>query len=667
MDSGLPDSAVVALSVVLPLLAVCVTLVLVLVTRKRDLVDWFDFKFLYHHDPPPVGFLRGNFAPTPKEVTNPDLVVTRGELPASLDGCFLRNGPNPFFEPLGKYHWFDGDGMVHGVRIRGGRASYANRWIETSRLIQERRFGRPAFSKIGELTGKAGLFALASQNLKKRLGLLDLGMGTGTANTSLVFHHDKLLALYESDLPYALKVMCSGAVETIERATVEAADIVGGGGGKKGGAGFEQFTAHPKIDPRTGEMHFFGYNLRRAPHLTYGVLDAGGSLVKSIPIDLPHGPAMMHDMALTETYAVFLYMPLYFRPKEMVQGSGFPFVFDADLPSKFALLRRDAEDASGIQWFDLPAGMIFHAANAWDSEEDGKVYLYACSTSEYTLGDLISSNSTRYPMATEPSGSKSMMSAGGTARFMPGAHGGMSMMERARGTPLDFAVPPGKHQRMMSEDGGSSVGASSSFRDGGSSRDVLNLSGRDGGGSSTSLFEFTFDPKTGLATQAKIVDPRLCCDGAYMVEFPIVHPKFLSRPNRYVYLATFCDGMKTNGVVKCDLSMSGGGGGGGSAVVGRIRFGSKRFGGESIFVPRSQEEVGEEDDGFLMTFVWDAGRKTSFLLVHDARTMELVAEVDVRARVPFGFHGAWLGAEEMRKTRLGEGGNGEVRVDVGDG
>ena len=75
--------------------------------------------------------------------------------------------------------------------------------------------------------------------------------------------------------------------------------------------------------------------------------------------------------------------------------------------------------------------------------------------------------------------------------------------------------------------------------------------------------------------------------------------------------------------------------------------------------------MGEEEDGFLMTFVWDAGTKTSFLVVHDARALELVAEVDVRARVPFGFHGAWLGAEEMRKTRLGEG--GEVRVDVGDG
>ena len=47
--------------------------------------------------------------------------------------------------------------------------------------------------------------------------------------------------------------------------------------------------------------------------------------------------------------------------------------------------------------------------------------------------------------------------------------------------------------------------------------------------------------------------------------------------------------------------------------------------------------------------------------------MWLVAEVDVRARVPFGFHGAWLGAEEMRKTRLGGGWGGEVRVDVGDG
>ena len=99
-----------------------------------------------------MGFLRGNFAPTKSEVTLGDLPVTRGKLPENLNGVFLRNGPNPFFKPLGKYHWFDGDGMVHGVRIKNGRASYANRWIRTSRLRQEEDYGRPAFSKIGELS-----------------------------------------------------------------------------------------------------------------------------------------------------------------------------------------------------------------------------------------------------------------------------------------------------------------------------------------------------------------------------------------------------------------------------------------------------------------------------------------------------------------------------------
>ncbi|QDZ22021.1 carotenoid cleavage dioxygenase [Chloropicon primus] len=603
-------------------------------------MDWFDKRFVYPGEPPePVGFLKGNFAPTAEEVTLEDLEVTRGKLPDSLNGAYLRNGPNPYFKPNGKYHWFDGDAMVHGVRIKGGKASYANRYVDTARLSQEKAYGRAAFAKIGELTGKTGLLALLSESLKVKLGLLDKGKGSGCANTSLAFHGDKLLALYESDLPYEIKVMCTGAIETIGRATITAAEM---NGGRKAPKGFDQFTAHPKRDERTGELHFFGYNLREAPHLNYGVLDRAGNLVRSIPIDLPHGPAMMHDMALTETYAVFLYMPLYFRPKEMVGGEGFPFVFDPEMPSKFALLPRCAEDASQIQWFDLPSGMIFHTSNAWDDQGDGRVHLYACSTSTYKgVGDLISSNSTRSPRSWEQGVERDRTAA----RFLPGAHGGLNVKSlgeeeeesNARTNELltvDFAV---------------------NFKSG---KDLLNLSGSDEVTSSTSLLHFTFDPRTGIATQAKILDPKDCGNGdAYLLDFPTINPRYLSKRQKYVYLATFCDGMKTNGVVKCDVLCEDGE----DRVRGRIHFGSGRFGGECTFVPRDGGK--EEDDGYLTTFVYDDEEEKSFLVVYDARTMSEVAEVDVGVRVPYGFHGLWVDEGEMRRIGgglgLGGGGGGD--------
>lgn len=121
-----------------------------------------------------------------------------------------------------------------------------------------------------------------------------------------------------------------------------------------------------QVDPSTGELHYFSCNLYQAPYLHYGVLDAEGSPVKTIPIAVPSGPVMMHDMALTSKYAIFLYMPLFFRPMEMINGQGFPFIFDSEAPAKFGLLPRSAQSDDEMRWFDLPASMIFHTVNAWD-------------------------------------------------------------------------------------------------------------------------------------------------------------------------------------------------------------------------------------------------------------------------------------------------------------
>ena len=83
-------------------------------------------------------FLDGPFAPVTEEITAFDLPVT-GQVPAGLDGRYLRNGPNPMGLDDPGYHWFLGDGMVHGVRLRDGRAEwYRNRWVR-SRAVAEAR------------------------------------------------------------------------------------------------------------------------------------------------------------------------------------------------------------------------------------------------------------------------------------------------------------------------------------------------------------------------------------------------------------------------------------------------------------------------------------------------------------------------------------------------
>ena len=107
--------------------------------------------------------LRGNLFPVADEMDVADCVVT-GDLPEGLRGSFVRNGPNPAFEPIGGYHMFDGDGMLHGVTFDDGRVSYRNRWIQSKGLLAERRNGRAIYPGLGEvmefpseeLTGDAG-------------------------------------------------------------------------------------------------------------------------------------------------------------------------------------------------------------------------------------------------------------------------------------------------------------------------------------------------------------------------------------------------------------------------------------------------------------------------------------------------------------------------------
>src|SRR5882724_2928728 len=94
-------------------------------------------------------YLVGPYAPTHDEVTLTDLEVV-GEIPEDLNGVYVRNGPNPQFEPQGRYHWFDGDGMVHAVHFAEGRASYRNRWIRTSGFRREREVSSPLWRGIME-------------------------------------------------------------------------------------------------------------------------------------------------------------------------------------------------------------------------------------------------------------------------------------------------------------------------------------------------------------------------------------------------------------------------------------------------------------------------------------------------------------------------------------
>ncbi len=340
-------------------------------------------------------FLQGNFAPVAQETATPVPLTpssaAAAPLPSALEGVFMRVGPNDALAPTGDFHWFDGAGMVHAVRIKGGRASYASHWVRTARLGAEANAGHPLYTKFGDHRGPLALVHLALGALRARTGVRPpKAAGEGTANTALAFTAGRLLALHEGDLPYALRVACEGVVESLGRAKLV---MMSGKDGKPVPSSLTSMTAHPKQD----ETGFFAisYALDR-PGVRYVGLDRDTGAVRfDHPVALPE-PVMMHDFAITARYAVLLDVPLVFTPDAMVRSrTAMPFTFKKERPTRFGLLPKHGAAGSGgdprarlePRWFTLPGPgvMIFHVANAHETRDGRSVKLAACVFDDFDL------------------------------------------------------------------------------------------------------------------------------------------------------------------------------------------------------------------------------------------------------------------------------------------
>ena len=481
-------------------------------------------------------FLHGNFGPVSEEVFFSDLEVI-GEIPVELSGEFVRNGPNPKYVPKGGYHWFDGDGMLHGVRIKDQKITYLNRYVRTKRLQDEEKADRVIYPRIGEWRGVIGLFKILLLNLKTKVGAVnaDTVKGEGTANTALTFHHGKLMALVEADQPYALNILNDGKFELLGKLSYD---------GKLKHA----MTAHPKIDPITNELIFFGYELMKKPYCTYSVVSADGKLLHSTAIDIPH-PVMMHDFAITENYSIFMDFPLEFHPKEIVKGD--VFIFNKNRPARIGIIPRHPSSKDDIKWYEFETGFIFHTVNAW--EDGDEIVMIGCRSKVVNLTNL--------------------------------------------GELKDECVPY--------------------------------------------PYCYRINRITGEKSERKLFD--VGC------EFPTIHPALMGRKNRYTYSATFArvdHRPLFNGVVKLDLVNE--------EVVGKIIYGEGKYAGECVFVPRHSNDqqgvIGDEDDGFLLTFLFDENTNSSQFIIMDAKTMSdtPIAVVNLPQRVPYGFHGIYVSEDQMQ-------------------
>jgi carotenoid cleavage dioxygenase-like enzyme len=443
--------------------------------------------------------MRGNYAPVPDEIEAFDLPVI-GAIPKELSGRYFRNGANPAEGVTA--HWFAGDGMIHGLRVRDGKAEwYRNRYVRTKALL-----GVPRMDA---------------------LGTFDLTVGL--ANTHIVKHGGRILALEEGSLPNEL----SPELETL-------------GPVDFGGKLRTPFTAHPHVCTETGEAHGFGYELITAPFVTYHVVNAAGELIHTQPIDVG-GPTMVHDFAISRNYAIFMDLPVIFDLNLAMTG-GMPFVWDEGYGARIGLLHREgARTGATPRWFNIDLCYIFHILNAWDEiDADGHEVVY---------------------------------------------------------------LDAGRHASMWKD---SADDFAPSY-----------------------LWRYRFDLTTGKVTEQQLDDVSH--------GFPRLDDRLVGLKNRYGYGAVPRPGQgdqpvgermdAPSSIVKWDLQ---------AGTQSLHDLGPTRVSGEPVFVPAS-DNAGE-DEGYLMTFVYDKATNSSSFVVLDASDMSAspIAEVPIPQRVPHGFHGSWI-------------------------
>jgi carotenoid cleavage dioxygenase len=262
----------------------------------------------------------GAMAPVVSEVDLVNFSVV-GTIPRDLNGVLVRNGPNPLggrFEGNDVLSWWPEAAMLHGISFQDGSVTgYSNRWVRTQRWA---RIHAPDLAP----------------------SLLDTN-----PNVNVLQHAGEILALSEGGVPLAI----TAELETLG-ATRRHLGLAGG------------MTAHPKIDPQTGELMTFRADWKK-PWLRYGVTDAKGYASVDVEIEL-RSPSMMHDMAITATHSILLDLNVAYDFSMLSRGHRMPLRWHDERKAQIGVIARHGGE---IRWFEITPCFILHVVNAYDADE----------------------------------------------------------------------------------------------------------------------------------------------------------------------------------------------------------------------------------------------------------------------------------------------------------
>lgn len=282
-------------------------------------------------------YLSGAWTPNYDEYNASELEVI-GEIPSDLDGVYLRNTENPVHEAIGRYHPFDGDGMLHSMSFADGKARYRNRFVETAGFKAEQEAGHSLWAGLMEHPSRSIRPGICAQE-----GLKD------SSSTDIIVHAGQALStFYQCGAGYRLDPYSLDQL------------------GTESWVPDEGISAHPKVDERTGELLFFNYS-KQAPFMHYGVVGADNELKHYVPIAVP-GPRLPHDMAFTENYSILNDLPVFWDAEHLKKGNHV-VRFHKDTPTRFGIIPRFGE-ADEIKWFEAAPTYVLHWLNAWEEGDE---------------------------------------------------------------------------------------------------------------------------------------------------------------------------------------------------------------------------------------------------------------------------------------------------------